>query len=129
MLKVSKYSHRPKSSNHKVRYFLNRYFLAPLPVFFFLRVGDDEEVITFQDRTTGLYKEKAVRLSSNCLTSCDPPGSLCPRRCNVSFSELCRADLADSRMSHAHTSMFFTGMQFRHCKVNKIPPISNASER
>ena len=58
----------------------------------------------------------------------DPRGALSPRRCLVSFSELRRADLEDSRMSHAHTSMFFTGMQFRHCKVNKFPPISNVSE-
>lgn len=73
-------------------------------------------------------KSATISASDNCKPFSDPPGALRPRRCIVSVSDLRRADLADSRMSHAHTSMFFTGMQFRHCKVNKFSPISNASE-
>ena len=69
--------------------------------------------LTFKAKPQVFTKKKAVRLPSNCLILGEPSGALRPRRCIVSFSELRQIVIADSRMSHAHTSMFFTGMQFR----------------
>lgn len=57
------------------------------------------------------YKEKAVRLSPNCLIFSDPPGAVKPQRCMVSISKLSARWSGDSLIYHADSSMFCTELQ------------------